>query len=107
VELKKGRKEKVATSEMVKDEKFLFSLEERGIKATAERYGMSYGRVHYIVRAYGLKFKVLLRGRGNLDYSERNKEIMRLRDEKGLTLQAIGDTFELTRERVRQIIDRY
>jgi len=62
VELKKGRKEKVATSEMVKDEKFLFSLEERGIKATAERYGMSYGRVHYIVRAYGLKFKVLLRG---------------------------------------------
>ncbi len=93
-------------SDRAKDGEFLSSLEKDGIGVTAEKYDMSYGRVYYIVRTCGLEFKALLRGTGNINRSERNEEIMRLRG-TGLTLQAIGDTFRLTRERVRQIIERY
>ena len=35
----------------------------------------------------------------------RNDEILKLR-EKGYTLQRIGDEYGITRERVRQILDR-
>lgn len=37
---------------------------------------------------------------------ERDIEILRLRTEEGLTLQEIGDALGLTRERVRQIVEK-
>ena len=37
---------------------------------------------------------------------ERDIEILRLRAEEGLTLQEIGDALGLTRERVRQIVEK-
>ncbi len=36
----------------------------------------------------------------------RREEIKKMRD-KGLTLQEIGDHFNITRERVRQVLDKY
>ena len=38
------------------------------------------------------------------EIADRDKEIERLRFEEGLTLQEIGDRFDISRERVRQVV---
>lgn len=41
-----------------------------------------------------------------MNYEKRDKDILKKR-ENGETYQSIGDYFGLTRERVRQILDKY
>lgn len=38
--------------------------------------------------------------------TERNEEIVKLR-RSGMTLQQVGERFQITRERVRQIVERF
>lgn len=67
--------------------------------------------IRYALRAMGVtvettKTKTAAVTAAKLDYTARNTEIVKLRAQ-GLTFEAIGKRFKLSRERIRQIIDKH
>lgn len=87
---------------MAMDKDFRSSLINDGITATSERFGMTCEQARYIATRHMINYKRVWRGKK--PNPERDNEIVRLRKE-GWTLQKIGDKFNLTRERVRQIME--
>jgi len=79
-----------------------FAASGHTIEETAEAVGLSYPAVSRYARRYGLKF---IRG-GLTRNDERSIEMASLY-KSGRTLNEIGQKFELTRERVRQIISKH
>lgn len=80
---------------------------ERGIsyRETADQMGVKYHTVVNAARRYGIKFKLEKRGRkqrGIINKARAKQMVELYRD--GQTLAQIGETFGITRERVRQIM---
>ena len=71
-------------------------------RAIAERFNVSLGAVHRLRTRLGIKcFQGRGRPREHRPYLPRMRRMRR----QGLTLQAIGDHFGFTRERVRQLLE--
>ena len=84
------------------DDEFRRLFTTPGVAATARVLGAHYARV----RSAGIAAGLTVRGRGrpeNTKLAERNAEIVELRGQ-GLSLVAIATRFDLTAERVRQIL---
>jgi hypothetical protein len=75
------------------------------MQQAADRMGIKYCTLYSRARAYGIKFKHAKRGlpaRGPIDRNERIVGMYR----QGLTLAKIGESFGLSRERVRQVLKK-
>jgi DNA-binding CsgD family transcriptional regulator len=80
---------------------------ERGMtqREAADYLGMYYSYASAKAKELGIKFKRKPYRNGVIPTAARNLEIKALFDE-GKTLQSIADIYGITRERVRQIVDR-
>lgn len=77
---------------------------ERGLtrEEAAAEAGVSYTTIHNYSRKYGIRFNKRFRGRGADERAQEMASLFRA----GYTMNAIGEQYGITRERVRQIITR-